>query len=237
MLDPGRGERDRLPHQTTLAGHPERLFGVDEGRHAPSLFGEANRVDSSNLDALIEDGHPFLDGQSPSLDGDALTPGGLGQPLVEDEVDPLLRHGRILGGVKRNATAQDGGEAARLHADASQAEGALDAADVPEASIRLDEVLEARLDHQIQDHVLVLFPKTGVDDTAHLQPAEIDLGADAHRPQRIGCQVQGAPLGLITGGRAIQGIELILQRVVLPSGLQVDVVAGHQGVQAGDLGQ
>ncbi|MNJ50837.1 hypothetical protein D3C77_461250 [compost metagenome] len=141
-----------------------------------------------------------------------------------------MRDRRRFGGVERNSAAQDGGEAACLHADASQAEGALDAADVPETGIHLDQVFEARLYHQIQDHILVVLPQAGVDDAAHLDPAEVDPGSDADRAQRIGGQVQGPPLGLIAGGRAVQSIELILQRVVVTARLQVDVVAGDQGI-------
>ncbi|MNS51920.1 hypothetical protein D3C72_846190 [compost metagenome] len=91
-------------------------------------------------------------------------------------------------------------------------------------------MFEARLYHQIQDHILVVLPQAGVDDAAHLDPAEVDPGSDADRAQRIGGQVQGPPLGLIAGGRAVQSIELILQRVVVTAGLQVDVVAGDQGI-------
>ncbi len=98
-------------------------------------------------------------------------------------------------------------------------------------------MFKTRLDYQIQDHVLVLFAKAGVDDAAHLDAAKIELGADADRAERIGGQVQHPPLGLITGGRAVQRVELLLQRVVVPPGLQVDVVAGDQGIEAGDLGE
>ncbi len=91
-------------------------------------------------------------------------------------------------------------------------------------------MLEARLYHQIQDHILVILSQAGIDDAADLEPAEVDLGTYADRPQGVGGQVQGAPLGLIAGGRAVQGIELVLQRVVVPTGLQVDVVAGDQGI-------
>ena len=98
-------------------------------------------------------------------------------------------------------------------------------------------MFKTRLDHQIQDHVLVLFAKAGVDDAAHLDAAKIELGADADRAERIGGQMQHPPLGLITGGRAVQRVELLLQRVVVPPGLQVDVVAGDQGIETGDLGE
>ncbi|MND82744.1 hypothetical protein D3C80_745850 [compost metagenome] len=230
VLDPGGGEGDSLPDQTALAGHSKCLLGVDQRRDDPALLGQANGVYPANLYPFIEDGHAFLDWQISRLDADALAPGRLGQPLIEGEIEPLLRDGRLLGGVERYAAAQYGGEAASLHADTGQAEGALDAADVPEAGIHLDQVLEARLYHQIQDHILVILSQAGIDDAADLEPAEVDPGTYADRPQGVGGQVQGAPLGLIAGGRAVQGIELVLQRVVVPTGLQVDVVAGDQGI-------
>ncbi|MNF39243.1 hypothetical protein D3C84_202100 [compost metagenome] len=237
VLEPARGERHRLPDEAALAGHSKCLLRVDQGGDNPALLGQTDGINPANLDPLIEDGHPFLDRQITRLDADALTPRRFGQSLVEGEVQPLLGDRRLFGGVERYAATQDGGEAAGLHIDAGQAEGALDAADVPEAGVHLDQMFEARLDHQIQDHILVVLAEAGVDDAADLEPTEVDLGADADRSQRIGGQVQGPPLGLITGGRAVLGIELILQRVVVPAGLQVDVVAGDQGIEAGDLGQ
>ena len=98
-------------------------------------------------------------------------------------------------------------------------------------------MFETRLDHQIQNDVLVVLTKAGIDDAAHLDAAEIELGANPHRAQRIGSQVQHPPLSLIAGGRALQRIEGLLQRIAFTPRLQVDVVAGDQGIEAGDLGQ
>ena len=98
-------------------------------------------------------------------------------------------------------------------------------------------MFETRLDHQIQNDVLVVLTQTGIDDAAHLDTAEIELGANPNRTQRIGGQVQHAPLSLIAGRRALQCIEGLLQRIAFTPRLQVDVVAGDQGIEAGDLGE
>ncbi len=237
MFEAGGTEGDSLPDEATVAGDPKCLFRVDQRRHHPTLVGQANGVNPANLDPFEKDGHSLLDGQITGHYVDPLATGRFGQPLVEDEGLAFLRLGGGFGGVKRYAAAQYGGKAAGLHIDPGQAEGAFDATDVPKAGIGLDEVFETRLDHQIQDHVLVVLAETGVDDTAYLNTAEIEFGADPDRSQRIGGQVQHAPLCLIAGGRAIQRIKLLFQRVVLPTGLQIDVVARDQGIQARDLGE
>ena len=237
VLETTGAEGNCLPDQPAFAGDPKCLFRVDQSRHNPALVGQANGVNTANLDPLIEDGHSLLDGQIPRGYVDPLTTGGLGQSLVEGEGLPLLWLWRCFGRVKCYAAAEDGGEAARLHTDAGQTEGPLDAADVPETGVSLDEVLEARLDHQIQDHVLVVLAQAGIDDAAYLDTTEIKPGANPDRSQRVSSQVQHAPLSLITRGRAVQCIKLLFQRIVVPAGLQVDVVAGDQGIEAGNFGQ
>ena len=98
-------------------------------------------------------------------------------------------------------------------------------------------MFKTRLDHQIQNDILVVLAKAGIDDTAHFDATEVELGADPHRAQRVSGQVQHPPLSLIAGGRPLQCIEGLLQRIVVTPGLQIDVVTGDQGIESGDLGQ
>ncbi len=183
MLDATGAEGDALPHQTAVSGYPKRLLRVDQRAHHPALVGEANGIDATDLDAFEQDGHPLLDGQIPRQNVDPLAARRLGQPFVKGKDLAFLRFRGVLGRVEGDAATQNGGKTAGLHIDPGQAEGALDAADVPEAGVGLDEVFKTRLDHQIQDHVLVLFAKAGVDDAAHLDAAKIELGADADRAE------------------------------------------------------
>ncbi len=221
----------------TLVGNAISLLWVDQRCDQPAFVGEANGIDATNFDPFEENGHPLLDGQITRHDIDALAARRFCQPLVEDEGLPFLRLGRRFGGVKGDTAAQNGSEAASLNADTRQTERALDATDIPEAGIGFDQMFKTRLDHQIQNDVLVVLTQTGIDDAAHFDAAEVELGTDTDRAQRIGGEVQHPPLRLIAGGRAVEGIKLLLQRIALAPRLQIDVVAGDKGIETGNLGQ
>ena len=201
------------------------------------MVGQANGIDSAYFNAFIEDGHPLFDRQIAHLQTDALAPGRLGQSLVETECLTALGLGGVRGRVEGDATTQDGGETARLDTDASQAEIALDAADVPETGVGLDQVLEALLYDHIQDNLLVSLIEAGIDDAAHFQTAEIEFGPNTDRAERVGAQMQGPPLSLIARGRAVEGIELVIGRIALLARHDIDVVARYQSIESRDLGQ
>ena len=91
MLHAGRGEGDTLPHQLALVGNAVSLLRVDQRRYHPSLVGETNGVDTTNLDPLVEDRHPLLDREIACSYLDALAARRFRQPFVESEQLPFFR--------------------------------------------------------------------------------------------------------------------------------------------------
>ena len=78
MLEPGRGEGDRLPDEAALAGHPKCLFGLisaDDPARSVSRMGSTRPILSLHREWACSP-----DGQIARLDGDTLAPGRFGQP-------------------------------------------------------------------------------------------------------------------------------------------------------------